>query len=418
MGIGPSSKETTLHHFNDPVTELLRNEKSLDFMGIIVEGTPEVCDNKQFIADRAGFWCESMRADGAIVSIDSWGNSHVDFTSVIEAIGEKGIPVVGMSFVGNQASFVVTNKYMDTIIDLNKTAEGIETCIVGQNTATSEDAAKAIAILKNKMNKKHGLIDYSATAHSEAIRKLMMRTFQINDVIFADTTAIERSKIYLSRDRLKEVIEKYKEINDMKIHILKPGDDKMFVNANLDYSPIAAKVLGSFGEGITHVISGVTVMITGAETKESGAFQASNIGSSEGILKEHVIRNKFGTPKDSDIIIHFDITFNKGHARTREGILSAHKAADEFVQEIREGLKKLDSSQASRKCDYYDVVKKDCRRVVLIKLVSGLGCMYETAIFPYEPGGCLGCRSIMDIANMQILITPNQYKDGVIHSLC
>jgi D-proline reductase (dithiol) PrdD len=88
------------------------------------------------------------------------------------------------------------------------------------------------------------------------------------------------------------------------------------------------------------------------------------------------------------------------------------------VQEIRECLKKLDSSQASKKRDYYDTVRKDCRRVVLVKLVSGLGCMYETAIFPDEPGGCLGCRSIMDIANMQVSITPNQYKDGVIHSLC
>ena len=53
-----------------------------------------------------------MRADGVIVSIDSWGNSHVDFTAVLEALGERNIPAVGLSFVGTEAAFVVTNPYM------------------------------------------------------------------------------------------------------------------------------------------------------------------------------------------------------------------------------------------------------------------------------------------------------------------
>jgi len=60
---------------------------------------------------------------------------------------------VGMSFVGTAATFVVKNEYMDTIVDFNKSKEGIETEIVGENTVNERDAKKALALLKLKMNK-------------------------------------------------------------------------------------------------------------------------------------------------------------------------------------------------------------------------------------------------------------------------
>jgi len=65
-------------------------------------------------------------------------------------VGKRGTPVVGMSFVGTM-DFVVTNKYMDTVVDFNKSKEGIETEIVGQNTVATLDAKKALAFLKLKM---------------------------------------------------------------------------------------------------------------------------------------------------------------------------------------------------------------------------------------------------------------------------
>lgn len=153
MGIGPSTEETTLHHFRDPLLNVVSNDDEVDLLGVIVEGTPEVVADKVFVAQRGADLAEAMRTDGVIVSIDSWGNSHVDFATVIEEVGKKGIPVVGMSFVANQASFVVTNRYMDTIVDFNKTAEGIETEVVGENSVVELDAVKALALLKLKMKK-------------------------------------------------------------------------------------------------------------------------------------------------------------------------------------------------------------------------------------------------------------------------
>ena len=135
MGIGPSTKETTLHHFRDPLLDVVSNDEDIDLLGIIVVGTPQ--DNE----------------DGAILSCDGWGNSHVDFANTVEQVATRGIPVVGLTFVGTVAQFVVVNEYMDTIVDMNKNPEGIESEIVGENEVTELEARKALAFLKLKTRK-------------------------------------------------------------------------------------------------------------------------------------------------------------------------------------------------------------------------------------------------------------------------
>ena len=151
MGIGPATKETTLHHFRDPLVDELCDDTDIDFAGVIVAGIPQDNVNKYFTGDRIGAWAEAMRVKGAIVSEDSWGNSNVDFAHAIEEIGKRDIAVVGISFVGIQGAFVVTNQYMNNIVDINKSAEGVETNVVGENNLVRSDAKKAKAILKLKM---------------------------------------------------------------------------------------------------------------------------------------------------------------------------------------------------------------------------------------------------------------------------
>ena len=153
MGIGPSTKETTLHHFRDPLLEVLSEDEDFDLLGVIVVGTPQDNKEKYFVGTRAAAWAEAMRAEGAIVSADGGGNSDVDFANTVEQLASRGIAVVGVNFVGVQGQFVVTNEYMDTIVDMNKSSEGIETEVVGENTVTLLDAKKAAALLKLKMRR-------------------------------------------------------------------------------------------------------------------------------------------------------------------------------------------------------------------------------------------------------------------------
>ncbi len=153
MGIGPSTKETTLHHFRDPLIEVLGDDRDIDFLGVIIVGTPQDNVEKYRVGQRAAQWAEAMRVDGAILSSDGWGNSHVDFANTMEELGIRGIPTVGVTFNGIQGAFVVKNAYMDAIVDINKSKEGIETEVVGENNLSLLDAKKAVAMLKLKIRK-------------------------------------------------------------------------------------------------------------------------------------------------------------------------------------------------------------------------------------------------------------------------
>ncbi|MBU5307086.1 glycine/sarcosine/betaine reductase component B subunit [Clostridioides mangenotii] len=151
MGIGPSTKETSLHHFRDPLLDVVGDDKDVDFVGVVVLGTPQDNKYKNFVGQRTAAWLEAMRVDGVILSSDGWGNSHVDYANTFEEIGKRDIPTVGVTFNGVQAKFVVTNQYMDTIVDINKSKDGIETEVVGENNTNEIDAKKALAFLKLKM---------------------------------------------------------------------------------------------------------------------------------------------------------------------------------------------------------------------------------------------------------------------------
>lgn len=154
MGIGPSTKETTLHHFRDPLLDVVSNDEEIDLLGVIVVGTPDDNEEKILVGTRAAVMAECMRADGAIISSDGWGNSDVDFANTCEQLGIRGISVTGLKFSGQNGSFIVENPYLTGIKDINKSAEGIETCVVGENNVTELDARIVTAILKLKMREK------------------------------------------------------------------------------------------------------------------------------------------------------------------------------------------------------------------------------------------------------------------------
>ena len=71
----------------------------------------------------------------------------------MQQVGDRGISIVGLKFIGKQAKFVVENKYTDRVLDMNKSAEGIETEIVGENAVDRIDAIKALAAIKLVMRK-------------------------------------------------------------------------------------------------------------------------------------------------------------------------------------------------------------------------------------------------------------------------
>lgn len=247
------------------------------------------------------------------------------------------------------------------------------------------------------------------------MRRLVIKTFHINKVLFHKKTFIENNVLYIREDIKNELLNKEEQyIRNVEVKIIEPNNHNIFINSIMDFSPIATKVLGKLGEGITHTLTGVCVMLTGVDEK---GVQVAEFGSSEGILNEQVVFNRAGTPADSDILIHVDITLKEGLGTVRTGPTAAHRACDILVQEIRDYLKKMNGRNCDEKFEYFDKVKPNKKKVVIVKQVAGQGAMYDTQFFSREPGGFEGGRSIIDIGNVPVVLSPNEYRDGALKAM-
>ena len=149
--IGPASKEMSRHYWREPLVYEAIHDDDVDLVGVIFVGSPQANTDKFYVSRRLGQMVESMNVDGAFVTTEGFGNNHVDFTSHIEQIGKRGVPVVGFSFCAVQGALVTGNKYCDAMIDNNKSMSGIENEVLACNTLCHEDAIRGLAMLKAKM---------------------------------------------------------------------------------------------------------------------------------------------------------------------------------------------------------------------------------------------------------------------------
>lgn len=149
MGVSPSTKETTLHHFRDPLVELVRRDQEVDLAGVAIVGSPGENSDKFYVAKRIGMLAEAMNVDGVLIHVEGFGNQHVDFAAHIEEIGRRGIPVVGLTYKGN--GLVVENEHMQDLIDLDKTFQGMETEVVEDNGVQAADVIRALKVLKKRI---------------------------------------------------------------------------------------------------------------------------------------------------------------------------------------------------------------------------------------------------------------------------
>ena len=247
------------------------------------------------------------------------------------------------------------------------------------------------------------------------LRRLVIKPFYINEVKIDSKTIINKNSLCLDSSKIQLIKDQSDLISDIKLNIIKPGDYDRDINTIMDIIPISTKVLGKLGEGITHTLTGVYVMLTGVD--EDGR-QMHEFGSSEGNLKNQIKFGKYGTPSITDYIIHKDVTVKGGLPYERNLPLAAFKACDDFIQEIRNVLKEEDGRNATQISEYFDKIKPNAtQKVVILKQIAGQGAMYDNQLFPDEPSGLDGGKSIIDIANVPMIISPNEYRDGALRAM-
>ena len=221
--------------------------------------------------------------------------------------------------------------------------------------------------------------------------RLQIKAFHMKNVVLGKKVKIENNELIIPTE-----IEYDKNIfESVEVKIIKPREHDFYVNTIMDIVPISTKVLGRLGEGITHTLTGVYMLLTGANTKGE---QMHEFGSSEGILKEQLVLNKAGSPADNDYLIHIELS-------------------DVYLQNIREVMKVLSGRDADEVHEFYNPKNPGKPKVALVKEVAGQGMMYDNQLFPIEPSGIDKGISIIDMNNMPVLLTANEYRDGAIRAM-
>ncbi len=258
----------------------------------------------------------------------------------------------------------------------------------------------------------------SATAeekHGEkkVIRKLIKKHIKITDVKLGNKTSIKDGVITIDKSIVDLAVKEDALCKSLELEVIYPDKRHIYTETIMDVCPIATKVEGELGEGITKVADGVVFMLTGVD--EDGV-QVHEFGSSEGYLDEKMFFGHPGCADKDDIIIRCHAVIQRLSGMTRPGPFAAHKCQDYIIQAVRDQLKEY-NGEVIREEVCEDVRRSGNPRIVLIKEIMGQGAMHDNVLCPNEPCGIMGGQKNVDCGNVPIMLTPNQVRDGSIHAL-
>ena len=245
------------------------------------------------------------------------------------------------------------------------------------------------------------------------IRTLLKKHIKITDVEIGKETSIKDGKITIDGSIVEKAVLEDPLCKSMKLDVIRPENRHVYTETIMDVCPIATKVEGELGSGVTKVADGVVFMLTGVD--EDGV-QIHEFGSSEGYLDEKMYFGHPGCADENDIIIRCHVVIQRLSGMTRPGPFAAHKCQDYVIQAVRDELKKYEGEVVREEiCE--DVRRRGNPRIVLVKEIMGQGAMHDNVICPTEPCGIQGGQKNVDCGNVPIILTPNQVRDGSIHAL-
>ena len=252
---------------------------------------------------------------------------------------------------------------------------------------------------------------------TKVIRTLVKKHYKIDKVVFGEKTEINGTTLTIRtpEDICKEAVDSEELVYDMKLDIITPDRYNEYSEAVLDLQPIATKESGELGEGVTRVLDGVVMVLTGTD---ANGVQIGEFGSSEGAMDTTMMWGRPGAADYGEIFIKGQVTIKEGTNMERPGPLAAHKAFDYITQEIREALKAVEDESLVVDVEEINQYRRTGRKkVVIVKEIMGQGAMHDNLILPVEPVGTLGARPNVDLGNVPVVLSPLEVLDGGIHAL-
>ena len=272
------------------------------------------------------------------------------------------------------------------------------------------------AVVENSVQENVTLEEAVATSEvkeAKVMGNLTKKYYKIDEVKLADETKIEDNVLYLRKNICEDAVDVDDLVLDISFDIITPDRYDEYSETLMDIQPIATKVEGELGNGLTKVIYGVVVVVTG--TDENGV-QIGEFGSSEGIIDKNIMWNRPGAPDLGDIFIKTEVKIVSKMNMERPGPFAAHKATDFITQEIRDALKGFEG-EVLKEEKLTHKRNEGKKKVVIIKEIMGQGAMHDNLILPFEPVGILGGKPNVDLGNLPIVLSPLEVLDGGVHAL-
>ncbi|MGO5073789.1 D-proline reductase (dithiol) proprotein PrdA [Clostridium sporogenes] len=248
----------------------------------------------------------------------------------------------------------------------------------------------------------------------EIVSTLKKREFVVKKVELGKETSFKDGVLTIKEELCKEALKADPLVKKLEMDIITPNNRHVYSNTIMDVIPVATKVEGQLGEGITHILNGMVFMLTGVD--EAG-LQVHEFGSCEGYLDEKIIYGKPGCPDQDDIIVRVHAIIQDKTGMERRGPYAAHKACDVIIQEIRKVLKETPAGEAEKEETFNQVKRHGRPRVLLVKEIMGQGAMHDNVMLPTEPAGVHGGRQNVDLGNVPVVLSVNEVRDGGIHAL-
>lgn len=388
---------------------------------------------QKHLTDPAVFCCR--RAKGTVIGADDLEDPTL-FDDMVDAglltLSDDGLTieeVLGSTLQKDvEALTPITKDVLDKVNP--KSAKPVETVPAAAPAKAAAPEAAPSGTIHLKIDKLEGLsLDIPAgtvlgasgvlpaaetgRGEKKVIRTLLKKHIKITDVEISDHTAIKDGKIFIDGSIVDKAVKEDSLCVSMSLDVIYPDKRHVYTDTIMDVAPIATKVEGELGEGVTKVADGVVFMLTGVD--EDGV-QIHEFGSSEGFLDEKMYFGHPGCADEGDIIIRCHAVIKRLTGMTRPGPFAAHKCEDYIIQAVRNELKKYDGEVVREEvCE--DLRRKGNPRVVLVKEIMGQGAMHDNVLCPNEPCGVMGGQKNVDLGNVPIVLTPNQVRDGSIHAL-
>ncbi len=413
------TKEQAEAHLADPAVFCCRRQKGLTISAADLED-PDIFDDME----EAGLL--KLSPDGLTVAevLGSKLTQDVEALTpitadVLDHVGTKAgapaAPAVALAAPAPAAaakpaaapiSTTMTGGTMHIQIDAAEKIAGLSIDIplsglgAGAGTAAAADIAPAATAPAAK-----------PASTKKVIRTLIKKHIKITDAVIGTETKIENGVITIDGSLVDKAVKEDPLCKSLKLDVIHPSERHIYTDTIMDVCPIATKVEGALGEGVTKVADGVVFLLTGVD--EDGV-QVHEFGSSEGFLDEKMYFGHPGCADEGDIIIRCHAVIAKKSGMTRPGPFAAHKCEDYIIQAVRDELKKYEG-EVVREEHCEDLRREGNPRVVLVKEIMGQGAMHDNVICPVEPCGVKGGQKNVDCGNVPIMLTGHEGNDASLH---